>query len=349
MTTNQPPRRAKVLTRLKITEVSAVDRGAGENCKIVLSKRDDGPDDNTRREMPEHERRYWEALGATALRHAEERFLKEEGTGYADHTPEDDPSRFYFSKETFLRKSYAARAAGDEAAREDEATPVDEMADDDAPPPPDGASAGVPKKHLPISFDIVDGTRLEFPNERALAVWLAAQERIRKSNQKESIAMTQTTLEAERTEKLREVVKAYGIMPLAKQMIAEGSSYGIDESEFTKLATAHAQGLHPDMSPAAAFEKLFSDNSEDGVILREAHSIAKAATFTPIVVDGNADNPDDAREAYEALMRLAEEQRARAPWMSAEQAFDEVMRKNLELAAKALRRPAPTTLYPFPR
>jgi len=41
MTTNQPPRRAKVLTRLKITEVSAVDRGAGENCKIVLSKRDD--------------------------------------------------------------------------------------------------------------------------------------------------------------------------------------------------------------------------------------------------------------------------------------------------------------------
>jgi len=138
-------------------------------------------------------------------------------------------------------------------------------------------------------------------------------------------------------------------MPLAKQMIAEGSSYGIDESEFTKLATAHAQGLHPDMSPAAAFEKLFSDNSEDGVILREAHSIAKAATFTPIVVDGNADNPDDAREAYEALMRLAEEQRARAPWMSAEQAFDEVMRKNLELAAKALRRPAPTTLYPFPR
>jgi len=105
MTTNQPPRRAKVLTRLKITEVSAVDRGAGENCKIVLSKRDDGPDDNTRREMPEHERRYWEALGATALRHAEERFLKEEGTGYADHTPEDDPSRFYFNKDTFRRKS----------------------------------------------------------------------------------------------------------------------------------------------------------------------------------------------------------------------------------------------------
>ena len=163
--------------------------------------------------------------------------------------------------------------------------------------------------------------------------------------------MTNTTeeLEAERAEKLREVVKAYGIIPLAKQMIAEGSSYGIDESEFTTLATAHAQRLCPDMSPAAAFEKLFSDGSEDGVILREAHGIAKAATFTPIVVDGNADNPDDASEATEALSRLVEEQRARAPWMSAEQLYEEVMRKNPELTVKAFRRPAATTIYPFPK
>jgi hypothetical protein len=41
MTAEHTPKKVKVLTRLKITEVSAVDRGAGENCKIVLSKRDD--------------------------------------------------------------------------------------------------------------------------------------------------------------------------------------------------------------------------------------------------------------------------------------------------------------------
>ena len=200
-----------------------------------------------------------------------------------------------------------------------------------------------------IVFDIGD-TRMKFPNERALAVWLAVQERIRKSNQ-EDTAMTQTTekLEAEHTAKLDEVVKSYGIMPLAKQMIAEGSSYGINEGEFTALAVAHAQRAYPDISPAAAFEKLFSDGSEDGIILREAHGIVKAATFTPIVVDGNADNPDDASEATEALSRLVEEQRARAPWMSAEQLYEEVMRKNPELTVKAFRRPAATTTYPFPR
>ena len=75
----------------------------------------------------------------------------------------------------------------------------------------------------------------------------------------------------------------------------------------------------------------------------------KAATFTPIVVDGNADNPDDASEATQALSRLVEEQRARAPWMTAEQLYEEVMRKNPELTAKAFRRPAATTTYPFPR
>jgi hypothetical protein len=39
--TTQLPRRARRLKNLKISEVSSVDRGAGENCTIVLSKRDD--------------------------------------------------------------------------------------------------------------------------------------------------------------------------------------------------------------------------------------------------------------------------------------------------------------------
>jgi hypothetical protein len=37
------PRKVRLLTRLRINEVSAVDRGAGEGVKIVLMKRDDEP------------------------------------------------------------------------------------------------------------------------------------------------------------------------------------------------------------------------------------------------------------------------------------------------------------------
>src|SRR5262249_62202967 len=138
-----------------------VAKRAGEGVKTVLMNRPEPAEDNRPVEMPDYERRYWQALGATALRHAEERYAKEHGTGHADHlpadddievapTPADDPSRFLFSKETFLRKTYADDARGDEATREDEAVPVDELDDGAPPPPPDGASGGVPKKHRPV-------------------------------------------------------------------------------------------------------------------------------------------------------------------------------------------------------
>jgi len=306
----------RILKNLRIDEVSAVMKSAGVGTKVVIMKRDTSGDDSA----------WLREQAAIAERQNEEHVRK--------HAPT------WRSFDEVLAERTAKSVEGDEAeGLIADPHPVDDVI----------ADAADRRRDDGIVFDIGD-TRMKFPNERALAVWLAVQERIRKSNQ-EDTAMTQTTekLEAERTAKLDEVVKSYGIMPLAKQMIAEGSSYGINEGEFTALAVAHAQRAYPDISPAAAFEKLFSDGSEDGIILREAHGIVKAATFTPIVVDGNADNPDDASEATQALSRLVEEQRARAPWMSAEQLYEEVMRKNPELTVKAFRRPAATTTYPFPR
>jgi hypothetical protein len=306
----------RILKNIRIDEVSAVTKGAGEGTRIVLMKRDTSADNFDE----------WHRQQARIADEQNELHLRKH-------------ARNWRSFDEVLAENVAKSAKGDEAeGLIAEPKPVD-----------DAIADSVDRRRDGIAFD-VGNTRLKFPNERALAVWLAVQERIRKSN-KEDTTMTQTTeeLDAERTAKLDEVVKAYGIMPLAKQMIAEGSSYGIAEAEFTKLATAHAQRLYPDMSPAAAFEKLYSDGSEDGVILREAHSIAKAATLTPIVVDGNVNDPDDASEATQALSRLVEEQRARAPWMSAEQLYEKIMRENQELTAKAFRRPAPTTTYPFPR
>jgi hypothetical protein len=301
----------RILKNIRIDEVSAVTKGAGEGTRIVLMKRDTSADDSA----------WLREQAAIAERQNEEHLRK--------HAPT------WRSFNQVLAERTAKSAEGDETEGL-LAEPTDVVDTEDE-------IDRVGK--LPTLEDILP---LELKaKERLLALLLAFE----KSNHEDTAMTQQTTeeLETERTAKLDEVVKAYGIMPLAKQMIAEGSSYGIAESEFTQLATAHAQRLYPNMNPAAAFEKLFSDGSEDGVILREAHGIAKAATFTPIVVDGNADNPDDAREASQALSRLVEEQRARAPWMSAEQLYDEVMRKNPELAVKALRRPAATTVYPFPK
>src|SRR5262249_11318176 len=168
----QPPRKVKVLTRLKITEVSAVDRGAGENCRIVLSKRDDSDYDNVE---PSHEERMKaDLIGREALRAQERREKRDR---------DDDVARL---RDIFLgkvaadealgiedtEKSFAADAAGDEADADEP----------DSPPEPEGASDNVVSaKHRPISFDTVDGVRMKFPNQRALAEWTAIQQRIRKS------------------------------------------------------------------------------------------------------------------------------------------------------------------------
>jgi len=310
----------RILKNIRIDEVSAVTAGAGEGTRIVLMKRDTSGDDFDE----------WRRQQARIAEEQNELHLRKH-------------ARNWRSFDEVLAERTAKSAEGDEA----EGLIAE-------PPPVDDAIADAADRRRDdgIVFDIGD-TRLEFPNERALAVWLAVQERIRKSNQEESTAMKTTEeLEAERTAKLDEVVKAYGIMPLAKQVVAEGSSYGIDESEFTKLAIAHAQRLYPDMSPAAAFEKLYSDGSEDGVILREAHGISKNAyaapyfDLQPVVAD--AQNVDDPSKAIAQLKELG---RQKWPTESEEQQFLNAFTDpaNAELAANAHRRPAATTVYPFPR
>ena len=312
----------RILKNIRIDEVSAVTAGAGEGTRIVLMKRDTSGDDFDE----------WRRQQARIAEEQNELHLRKH-------------ARNWRSFDEVLAERTAKSAEGDEA----EGLIAE-------PPPVDDAIADAADRRRDdgIVFDIGD-TRLEFPNERALAVWLAVQERIRKStNQEDTVMMTQTTeeLEAERTAKLDEVVKAYGIMPLAKQVVAEGSSYGIDESEFTKLAIAHAQRLYPDMSPAAAFEKLYSDGSEDGVILREAHGISKNAyaapyfDLQPVVAD--AQNVDDPSKAIAQLKELG---RQKWPTESEEQQFLNAFTDpaNAELAAKAHRRPAATSIYPFPK
>jgi hypothetical protein len=91
MTAEHTPKKVKVLTRLKITEVSAVDRGAGERCRIVLSKRDN---DDSRLNLTDIFKGKITAAQALGIR---------------------------------VNKSFAATARGDEADLQDEQTSADEL------------------------------------------------------------------------------------------------------------------------------------------------------------------------------------------------------------------------------
>jgi hypothetical protein len=78
-------------------------------------------------------------------------------------------------------------------------------------------------------------------------------------------------LKAERTEKLLAIGRAGGAVAMAKVLVADNDAHGIDESEYTRIVTEHAQKLYPDKTPDGAFAKLFTDNGAVGVLLRKAH------------------------------------------------------------------------------
>lgn len=334
MTTNQPPRRVKVLTRLKISEVSMVDRGAGERCRVLISKRADDSADDNHTDLSVEEIARAKMEGRRALRDAEEMYTKQDGTGAADHDDRTGPLFEHFLgifKGT--NKSFAAAARGDEADRHDERVRAHTLAGGGEPPPPDVTSDGVPKKHRPIAFDTVDGTRMQFPNERSLAEWLAIQSRIHKSTEDSNPMSTTLDLSA--------IVKSYGITALAKHIASEGKSFGISETELTQLATEDAQRRFPTDRADVAFAKLYS--SDEGISLRQAIEIAKAAPMQ------NADAEAE-KEAAEACCELAEIGKARWPSLTRAAQFARAFETNPELAKRAHRRPSVfSTSYPFPK
>ena len=243
MTAKHPPNKVRVLTRMRINEVSLVDRGAGENCRVTISKRD------------------------------------------------DSDSRLNLI-DVFKGKVSAREALGihvDKSAEGDEAEGL--IAEPEHVVDNDGTDDGVPKKS--ITFDTIDGTRMTFPSERAMAVWLAAQGRVRKSTSEDS-TMTSIDLSA--------IVKTYGVVALAKYMAEQNTSFGVTEEELTRLATEHATRVFPGDRPDVAFTKLYTDSSE----LRDAIEIAKSAALQD---DLAAEAERDSREAMEELTPIIRESR----------------------------------------
>jgi hypothetical protein len=156
------------------------------------------------------------------------------------------------------------------------------------------------------------------------------------NTEKETPAMTS------HAEFVQNVVKQYGIVALAKSMVKDQKAYGLDENTFVKLATEHAQTVYPGQRSDTAFSKL--DESEESV--RRACQLAKAAPFAQT----QANDHTESSEAYDELTVKAAELRKTQPSLTEAQSFSKVFTdpKNAVLAAKAHRRPSPTTSFAFP-
>jgi hypothetical protein len=296
----------RILSKIRIDEVSAVTHGAGEDCRILLMKRDDTP-----RSKPHVERH------ARRLRKLQEserdrpRSFNEIMKAMADHDDaSDDP----------IRPSAATHHAS---------TVADLLIESGRFP--DRTEA---LHHL-----------LNTPHGQAL---LQRMHKAADQTAKETTPMTTS-----HNELVQDIVKRFGIVALAKSMVQDQKSYGLDEHTFTRLATEHAQRVYLNDRPDVAFSKLYQ--SEESV--RRACAIAKSmplvADVTPLVVGGvdathEAINDTESSEAYAQLQALGQQR-----WPNEQSAiqFSRAFEARPDLAAKAHRRPvAPAGgIYPYPR
>ena len=157
----------------------------------------------------------------------------------------------------------------------------------------------------------------------------------------------------DRATELQDIVKNHGgIQAMAKLFVATGKSLGgVTEPEFTALIDAEAQkDKRPGERPASAFARYYS--APENLELRKAIQITKTMSLQPTQVGGHdaLDIDTDKSKAMLQLQNMAEDMRRQSPELSPSQAFARVFEHpdNAALAARAARRPAPTTSYPFP-
>jgi hypothetical protein len=300
----------KVLTRLKIDEVSAVDKSAGKGTKIVLMKRASRPDAtpaDTLRAFPNPSRsgRSFNELMAEAMAKADADDGDNGGSGSGGGSASDHPIAQLASLLVASGKFSDTAAA---------------------------------LHHL---LNTRHGSALLHRTRTHKA-------------EKGKPMDTVESLEAERREKLLDIGKGGGAVAVAKIINADQDAHGLSEADYTTILTEHAARLYPNDRPDAAFAKVFADNGTDGVVLRKAHAVVKAAQFdafsvVPQVISGGEWRDDDDRE--QALKQLAAIGRRMAPTATPEKQFAVAFEdpKNVALALRVHQRPAATTSFPMPR
>jgi hypothetical protein len=332
---------SRELTKLRIDEVSAVDAAAGENCKILLRKRDhdvvakasaalresvglildsDGSEEEKRQELVETFTQF-------------QMYLDREITGKSlgKGVLEREQRRV---REGFA-KIFAGKAAddGDHDAvdRHDRVPVVDHHASKVA----DLLVESGKYPHRAAALDHL----LHSASGAALL------SRLNKAADQPKDNTMSTSL--------GDILKTYGATRICKHICEVGKT-GYSEFDLVDALTKHAAEQF-NLPGDRAFAKLYE--SEESV-RRACNIAAKSMPVTPTMVGGpdamfDAVDNTEQSEAYAQLVSMAEKMRAASPELrlSAAQAFDKVFTdpKNAALAAAAHVRPRPTTYYEFPR
>jgi hypothetical protein len=297
----------KVLTKLRIDEVSAVDRGAGKNTKIVLLKRDDGFIDKARNDQN------FRSVATGAL-------YPRAGRSFLE----------------VLDDLVSSQPAHTNDIDDDEND--DDVGDDDA----DDVEKGVDHYASTVADLLVKAG--SFPHRGAALHHLLRTNHGQALLTRLNKAVAKT--EKDSTMDAIEIMKRHPLA-FCKVVAEDGDAHGVSEHELVAALTKHASELHLNMSADKAFAKLYENPDvwrACAVAKAAPFNAAPVAVSGERARGGDVDpnNAEAAMEAYNELLALAAEYRRANPALSEAQAFSAVFtsRENAALAALAHRRPS---------
>jgi hypothetical protein len=292
------------LTKLKISEVSAVDKGAGEGTEIKFWKRDPGA---TFRKIF--------GVPPTLSDLIAEGKAKGVIRGFAKQDDELEEAAEEVAEET-------AEGEGDDDAGSN------------------GGGVGPNTRHAADKLaDLLVEASGGGGVTRADALYFllhtargqALLRLHRKRLQKETPAMPHT---------LNSILKDYGVVAVCKSIADGGSAGGMTEHALTEAITEHAKRLYPGLSPAVAFSKVFGADTPEAATFRRAIDAVKSF---PRPERGAAIAGAAPGQAYAALVAKGEALRAADPSLTREMGFAKAFSapENRELAAaeRAANRP----------
>jgi hypothetical protein len=317
----------RVLKDLEISEVSVVDRGAGEGTRIALFKRD----------TPRRKRFAGYSTTAAAARAAllrkytnifkGEDFLNIRPMFDEGETPPPDTPKFDADHADVATIETDIDDGEDEEAEQEAVQhTVDILAD-----------RLVESRHSPDRATALRHILFSAPGRQLLRETHKVRKQQQPTNKKETNTMPTT-------DTWHTVAKADGgIAIICKHVIdsvEKGAKPSLDEHALTALITTAAKAAYPTLKPAVAFAKLFEEDEQ----CRRAIAAVKNAFVAgfPLAsimpVSSNADEATGAggneADAYDQLQKLVDSERAKFPFLSNDRLFAKVVEQNPELFVK---------------
>jgi hypothetical protein len=251
----------KVLRNLKIDEVSAVDAGAGEDCRVLLRKRQDVVGKAT-----------------AALETSVGLILDSDGS---EEEKRQELVETFTQFETYLDRNVAGSEAlskgplerAERRTREAFAKIFAGKAADDG-----GDDVAKARRDRHVGHHSLAAAVVEHTIDR-----LSDLRRKHGFEKAHTIAKETTTMDRE--QELTSILKRDGgLAALCKSILDDGAHRVIDggaisEAEFVEVVTKHASERFPNEAADVAFSKLFAASTSEATLLRKAHKAVRNSAF----------------------------------------------------------------------